>query len=286
MSSPSSSAGRPAFTLVELLVVIAIIGVLVALLIPAVQAAREAANRTHCFNNLKQIGLSLHGFHDTHRRIPPGGDVGPDTSLYCCSAAPGFTEHYSWPYHLLPFLEQQHVQDLSGTDYYQFRRSIVPALYCPSRRQLRLYKDFAKSDYSGNIGSTVHDGVFTKAPLYQRRFADIHEGLSNTLAVAESRIHARFIEAGGCCGDNEDAYASGWADDVLRTTFQAPGKDLLDPALAPELTDHKFGSSHPAGFGAVLADGSVRMVRYDIDLEVYRKLGAIADGEPFSHGDL
>lgn len=286
MSLPSSSKSRTAFTLVELLVVIAIIGVLVALLIPAVQAARESANRIRCSNNLKQIGLALHGFHDTHRIIPPGGDVGPDTSLYCCGAQPGFTDYYSWPYHLLPFMEQQNVQDRSRTSFQALRESIVPTLYCPTRRQLRLYKTFAKSDYSGNCGSTYFDGVFTKGPEFERRFADIQDGLSNTLAVAETRIHAAHIDTDGCCGDNEDAFVSGWADDVLRSTFWMPGPDLRDLNLPTEDADRKFGSSHPVAFGAVVADGSVRTIRYDVDLELFKEVGTIAGGEPISHSGL
>ena len=91
------------FTLVELLVVIAIIGVLVALLLPAVQSAREAARRSACQNNLKQIGLALHNYHDTFLYFPPGG-----ITLGGCCATPSYT---SWSISILPFLEQTPLAD-------------------------------------------------------------------------------------------------------------------------------------------------------------------------------
>src|SRR5690606_38053277 len=93
------------FTLVELLVVIAIIGVLVSLLLPAVQAAREAARRTQCSNNMKQLGLALHNYHDTHGRFPPQAIYGP--------GAPPYTlpYHHTWMVMILPFIEQQPLYD-------------------------------------------------------------------------------------------------------------------------------------------------------------------------------
>ena len=91
---------RKAFTLVELLVVIAIIGILIALLLPAVQAAREAARRTQCNNHLKQLGLALHNYHDTYKTMPPGA-----TGIYWRPRASG-QWGFSWFVHILPFVEQ------------------------------------------------------------------------------------------------------------------------------------------------------------------------------------
>jgi prepilin-type N-terminal cleavage/methylation domain-containing protein len=99
MSGPAFAKGRRGFTLVELLVVIAIIGVLVALLLPAVQAAREAARRSACSNNLKQLSLALHNHHDTKLTLPPGG-----TYYDVCCTPPTYT---NWAIEILPYMEQQ-----------------------------------------------------------------------------------------------------------------------------------------------------------------------------------
>src|SRR6476646_5666326 len=92
----------PGFTLVELLVVIAIIAILIGLLLPAVQKIREAANRMKCSNNLKQVGLAWHNYHDNFSYFPPAGDDGPGN---CCSPDTGLFDRYSWTYHILPFIE-------------------------------------------------------------------------------------------------------------------------------------------------------------------------------------
>ncbi len=136
---------RSAFTLVELLVVIAIIGILIALLLPAVQSAREAARRTQCTNNLKQLGLAAHTHHDAQKHLPAGGWgwgwVGdPDQGF-------GRTQPGGWVYNSLPYIEQQAVHDLgkglTGTQkraaLLQLTLSPIGAMNCPTRRQARLY---------------------------------------------------------------------------------------------------------------------------------------------------
>src|SRR5262245_34801212 len=139
---PSGSL-RPAFTLVELLVVIAIIGVLVALLLPAVQAARESARRTQCKNNLKQIALGLHNHHDTFLFLPSGGWG------FQWSEVPGQgsgkNQPGSWPYQILPYIEQAALFALGAGETagstrdqelrYQRATTPVPSYYCPSRRK-------------------------------------------------------------------------------------------------------------------------------------------------------
>src|SRR6266571_3268658 len=104
-------AWRIGFTLIELLVVIAIIGVLIALLVPAVQKVREAANRAQCTNNLKQIGLAVHNFHDTYQRFPQGGgDPGGENP-----AVRPF--YFSWTFHIYPFIEQDNLYKLVPRDF-------------------------------------------------------------------------------------------------------------------------------------------------------------------------
>lgn len=182
---------RGAFTLVELLVVIAIIGVLVALLLPAVQSAREAARRMQCSNNLKQMALAALNFESTYKYLPQGPHDGDpqatDPSGYnyievppayggttCCRAA----NRNGWNhfYKILPFLEQQNVYDI-GVDSPAFwpavannsnedlvARAIIPTFYCPSRRANEVYGTaaFSRNDYAGCAGffqGEMHEGT-------------------------------------------------------------------------------------------------------------------------------
>jgi prepilin-type N-terminal cleavage/methylation domain-containing protein/prepilin-type processing-associated H-X9-DG protein len=140
-TAKTASSNRQAFTLVELLVVIAIIGVLVALLLPAVQAAREAARRTQCANQVRQIGLSMQNHVSARGVFPTGGNGnGPNLSYYVTgtTANPGNPngpnkQGLSWSYQLLPYLEQDAVQGITSTA--QIAGTIISLYYCPSRRQ-------------------------------------------------------------------------------------------------------------------------------------------------------
>jgi prepilin-type N-terminal cleavage/methylation domain-containing protein/prepilin-type processing-associated H-X9-DG protein len=145
-----------AFTLVELLVVIAIIGVLVALLLPAVQAAREAARRSQCKNNLKQMGLSIQNFVTAKRTFPSGGTIfQPTLEKYIIGGRPVGTDAIGlgWAYQILPFLEQGAVQSVTRTD--DIAKTIIGMYNCPSRRGATLWlspyngKTYALTDYTG-----------------------------------------------------------------------------------------------------------------------------------------
>lgn len=267
---------RRAFTLVELLVVIAIIGILVALLLPAVQAAREAARRTSCTNNLKQLGLAVHSYHDSHKAFPTAGDNGPRN---CCSPDVGRVDRYNWPFHLLPFIEQDEAYYSGLRDRAVLNKTTIGTLYCPSRRSVRLYRGGAKSDYAGSRG-TGNNGVFTRSRTYWIKFKSIMDGTSNTLMFGEARIHLAFLDHGqqGYWGDNESCYLSGWADDVVRATSKTPQHDLIDRARHGRLTHHQFGSSHPGGITATLADASTRTIAFNTELSAFRYLGIRNDG--------
>lgn len=161
----------PAFTLVELLVVIAIIGILIALLLPAVQAAREAARRSQCSNNLKQYGLALHNYHDVYKIFPPAGLANPRYQAMGCSDPWEWSNcpspSISWQVRILPFAEQgplwnavASTGDRTATRYYDVtvngqpaRLTQVPHARCPSDGSPGQDSNWAQTNYSGCLGS-------------------------------------------------------------------------------------------------------------------------------------
>lgn len=273
---------RRGFTLVELLVVIAIIGILIALLLPAVQAAREASRRSSCSNNLKQIALAFHTFHDINNKFPTAGDNGPcPTGATDCWQARS-VEYYSWTYHILPYIEQTSLHRLGSISKNPLRTTPVPGFYCPTRRQIRLYKGRSVCDYAASAGMNGSDGIVTKtASKRDVNFGMVLDGTSSTLLAAETRVHIGFIESGGCCGDNEDCFTSGWLDDVVRRATRSPQRDPIDTAIASGSVDQQFGSSHVVGMQTALVDASVRLVRFNINLQVFQWLCRRDDGRTF-----
>ncbi len=282
------------FTLVELLVVIAIIGVLVALLLPAVQSAREAARRTQCLNNLKQIGVACHNHHDAYQYLPGAGSDGPH--IDCCGA----TERigWTWPFHITPYMEQQAVYDEQDDNI--IARTVIPSYYCPTRRAAKIYNNYAHCDYAGNGGDVTGNrgkhGAFIEqwrgqpkpADTIQnpaderRRLADIEDGTSNTLLVAEKQLHSTTWGTAG--GDNEAWNNAGWSGDcdVIRFGRVTPEPDKLHPDSSNGGNNYwsmRFGSSHPGGLMAVRADGSVDVVSFDVDPQVWLWFCTIRDGE-------
>jgi len=271
---------RRAFTLVELLVVIAIIGILVALLLPAIQYARESARRTQCSNHLRNVGVAMHNFHDVHRHLPAGwlADV-PD-------GEPG----WGWGAFLLHFLEQNalldsqiHLDDhIDEDENEEARQTVIPIYLCPSDvntsdRFLITGLDtplfeVGRSNYVGVFGTEEievdpgrGDGVFFHNSWI--RFADIQDGLSNTLLVGErSSKHGDSTWVGMIHG----------ATDAMARVVGSCDHPPNDPHAHFE----DFGSYHASGANFVLADGSVRMIGSDIDLSVYYGLATRAGGEP------
>jgi prepilin-type N-terminal cleavage/methylation domain-containing protein len=285
-----SNSMRRGFTLVELLVVIAIIGVLVALLLPAVQAAREAARRMQCVNNLKQIGLACHNFHDVYGYLPHGGSDGPTQS--CCNA----TERagWSWAFHITPFIEQQTVYDLPTDSLVSL--AITKGYYCPSRRAPGLYNGAARCDYAGNggrvSGNLGSDGIFMRQwrsltrpagtpPDQFRRLADVMDGTSQTLLASEKQVHQTTWGIAG--GDNEIWNNAGWDQDVVRFGYQTPQPDKMHPdRTQPTFWSDRFGGSHPGGVNTVRVDGSVGFVSYTVDAAMWQNFCTISDGIPLT----
>lgn len=250
----AGGAPNRAFTLVELLIVIAVIAMLAGLLLPAVQAAREAARKTSCGNNLRQVGLALHTYHDTHRSLPIG------CFEYRGWRSPPTHRQFAWSAMILPQLEQAAVHDridfhvpydhANNSDVAAAR---IPTYLCPSAPRGDA-GGMGPTDYGGLYGERLvdrpsKDGVL----IYEQaiRFRDITDGLSATLAVAE--------DVGG-----PNAH---WIDG--RNVFeQAFG--VNDPD-APSF-DNEIRSVHPAGAMALFAGGRVQFLSESIDL---RTLGAI-----------
>jgi prepilin-type N-terminal cleavage/methylation domain-containing protein len=196
----------PGFTLVELLVVIAIIGVLVALLLPAVQAAREAARRTQCSNNLKQIALAMHNYHDTYGALP--WLRGPSNEGTRNTSPRGNEETISGHVHILPFIEQRPLYDVilspdtapntrpygPPRDFFDYPpwREDVTAYRCPSAPLGLNYNNNAavrgRQNYPFCLGDSILDNHTraTRGMFYHRssvRFRDVTDGTSNTIMV-------------------------------------------------------------------------------------------------------
>jgi prepilin-type processing-associated H-X9-DG protein len=226
-------------------VVIAIIGILIALLLPAVQAAREAARRNQCQNNLKQMGLAFHNFQDTYGVLPNGGRDGdhriPSALDACCRST---TRHgWNWAYWILPYMEQQSVFDLVSdsddpeppdADVYNPKENVVAqqaiaTYYCPSRRfATPMGSGFYRNDYAGNAGERTTSGTRTstnsgisgvviQTDRDKIRIEHIRDGSSNTLMVGEKGLHPdAYNVSGEDGGDNERWNNAGWDEDVVR----------------------------------------------------------------------
>jgi prepilin-type N-terminal cleavage/methylation domain-containing protein len=299
------------FTLVELLVVIAIIGILVALLLPAVQSAREAARRSTCQNNLRQVAIAMHSHHDAIKHFPSGGwgyvwTGDPDRGS-------GRKQPGGWAFSILPYMEQTSLKQLGRGASDSVKRDLaaqvastpIASLNCPSRRQLGTYPYGGthevrnaeptamvfKTDYAANAGDMI------VGDLGPETIADAENGTydwKNT-AKATGVLYPRSeVSTAKITDGTSQTYLVGekrctpegydWGDD--QHAFLGHGNDTsrytalnLPPIPDGEVAGHtRFGAAHVAGCYFAFADASVRLVSYDIDPEIHRRQGTRGEG--------
>ncbi len=324
---------RSGFTLVELLVVVTIIGILVALLLPAVQSAREAGRRVQCANNLKQIGLACLSHLEAKGVLPTGGmgfdnyDVATPRIWSNGQPADYNLQDWAWGYQILPYIDQmplwQNTNDnlVAGTP--------LSFYFCPTRRRpvalsggywATQLTPMAMIDYAGNGGTSNagssqgecglgwgqagdgNDGVICQRQNAAGNAAsmsasDLTDGASNTIMLGEKRLNPNFWTK-ECQPDDNEGYVGGFQDDSIRWggygvmqsngtvssgfLFWPPLMDRPAPLDSPgSLVDgHNFwyGSSHAGGAQFVFCDGSVTLIHFSVDPEVFRRACCRNDG--------
>jgi len=303
----TGSYKRNAFTLVELLVVIAIIGILIALLLPAVQQAREAARRISCNNKLKQIGLALHNYHDTHLSFPPGGDYRStyninSSSATWCKQGTATNVGPSWTVTILPFIEQKNLYDsldltasfggnnlaTSGTN-----ASLIPQLdsfLCPSNPEtgarMSHYYGVMGGDSSDtcagtNAGNRYYGRNGTLYPNSGTKFRDLTDGTTNTLIVGETRYNPddgnsqAYLTSPGRAGINATPMNMALVKFHINL-FPEPSTSSDDNSYQSS----GFSSYHPGGAFFTLGDASVSFMAETMDINVLQQLAIRNDGLP------
>jgi prepilin-type N-terminal cleavage/methylation domain-containing protein len=307
--SPRSRVHREGFTLVELLVVIAIIGLLVALLLPAVQAAREASRRTACSNNLKQIGLGISNYQLTHTAYPPSSLDDLSETLDLAIYDDGSETRHSWGSLILSFVELNTLADRidrkvhalsTSAEHRQAASTIVPLYRCPSyigadfsqaNRYDELDPRFAIGNYTALGASTVGnlwgadlepDGVVIPGGDVAPK--DVLDGLSHTVFIVETR---------------EESLAA-WADGLTAAVTALVYDDLDFPRYAAEKVSLNYSpyfdypsdsaqygpsSMHAGGAFHLFGDGSVQFVRDEVNLDVYVALSTREGEEANKNAD-
>jgi prepilin-type N-terminal cleavage/methylation domain-containing protein len=301
---------RTGFTLVELLVVIAIIGVLVALLLPAVQAARESARRMQCSNNMKQIMLSMHHFHDAYLVLPPGAVRASTTApVHDRFRIPRSGVTHGWAGFLLPFMEQKPLADKYRWDLDWKHADNIPVtevqlkvFFCPStpdgkRLDTQSPIRAAASDYgimnginAGGLSSLglidlgtngAPEGVMRVNELI--RLAEIVDGTSNTFWLDECAGRPKKYRRGQkvVSGLQTSLNASAWSDanEHIIHGAVASGSPQTGPYAINATNEDEMYSFHPAGMLAGFGDGSIRFLQESIEMRVVAALVTRAGGE-------
>ena len=272
-----ANGSRRAFTLVELLVVIAIIGVLVALLLPAVQAARESSRRAKCQNNLRQLGLGCQMFHDTHKKLPYNGVAANNYGR------PDVQPSGSWCYNIMPFIELKDAYTATtGIANYdpKIHDTRFAGFLCPTRMRLGFKTDIAtnqagsSTDYAinprNNIPNSPPANLNENAqPDQNRNFAFITDGTSHTMLVGEKALMVAHYRDTLTSGFDETLWkggAGGTARGRNTTTFNTGQPSPAIVQDSPTVTHgNRWGGPHPGTALFLMVDGSVRGVKYGAD---------------------
>jgi prepilin-type N-terminal cleavage/methylation domain-containing protein len=270
-----------AFTLVELLVVITIIGILIALMVPAVMSAREAARRMTCLNNLFRIGVALNNYQSAHDMLPPGTT---DKQGPVHNTPQGYK--MSWTVHVLPYLDEgvvsQHIALSVGAcdpKNAAVRAVMLPVFTCPSADPALLGQPPAsnyagcQNDVEAPINADNRGVLFLNSHITRR---DVTDGISHTIYLGEKLA---------------DATDLGWMSGTratLRNTGSAPGwgqpdPTAPDPAAKNDLWVGGFASEHPQISNYLFGDGRTESLSDCIDMKVLQQLGNRADGKLLTH---
>ncbi len=285
--SPMVLCNRRGFTLVELLVVIAIIGILVGLLLPAVQAAREAARRCSCVNNLSQLGLAVHHYEFNAEQLP-SGVINPDGPI----RAEEIGQHVSWVVGILPYIEQSNAYrkfDQAAGAYAPVNKPVrseqIATLTCPSNPNPSFDRDDQAKVAWTNYAGCHHD---SEAPINddnngvlflnsRLRLSKVLDGLSQTILLGETSDMSKNL--GWVSGTRSTLRNTGSLNDPSTLLQNASGVPAEPVEPAGSLRVGGFGSYHTGGAQFVFADGSSRFIASSIDPSIYKKLGNRADGE-------
>lgn len=304
--------------MIELLVVIAIIAILIALLLPAVQQAREAARRSTCKNNLKQLGLAMHNYHDTHRTFPPGA------VWYGIGSAPenGRDANWgtTWVVQVLPFMDQANLynnynmslnaRSANGNSTSSVLQAKIPSLICPSQPGVdrsnltQDFNGFSKITYAASVGagSTLtrtdytnpnRRGFFSAVAQNGAKIRDVTDGSSNSIMLSEIVVSISTGDDKGAWGWCTGALFSGRNNNGILT----PNAKVYDatPYSSNNTSDNNFNrrnnpdrtgtlsgqaarSFHVGGVHATMGDGAVRFLSENIDQTTYLNLLSISDG--------
>ena len=279
---------KPGFTLVELLVVIAIIGILIGLLLPAINSARESGRRVQCLNNLKQFGLALHAYHTDFETFPVG-NLAPAKPPY--SYAGGW---WAFKAKLLPYLEAKNIYDLCNFswtndcfDWIGHRPAgnnpavmILNQDKCPDDPLVDAicpappYGDYGCGSYLGVMGSTefANDGILLHGgPNSAISLKQVTDGTSHTIIMGERGISNDYY-GWPYCGYGDD-YGTGCGDNLMST------QQGLCPGYPDGNDDYHFWSYHPNLCQFLWADGSAGPITYGIDFTIFQAISTRAGGE-------